>query len=66
MKPLYDAGVTLVPGTDGASYNAELETYERAGIPAAEVLRMATIVSARVMEDKDYWSIAWGRWRTSS
>ena len=61
-KRLFDAGVTLVPGTDGGSYNAELETYERAGIPAAEVLRMATIVSARVMrDDRDYGSIAPGK-----
>jgi imidazolonepropionase-like amidohydrolase len=59
LKRLYDAGVTLVPGTDGSSYNSELELYERAGIPAAQVLRIATIVPARVMkDDKDYGSIA--------
>jgi imidazolonepropionase-like amidohydrolase len=62
IKRLYDAGVTLVPGTDGSSYNAELELYERAGIPAAQVLRIATIVPARVMkDDKDYGSIAVGK-----
>lgn len=51
VKKLHDAGVTIVPGTDGSSYNAELENYERAGIPAAEVLRIATIIPARVMKD---------------
>lgn len=62
IKRLHDAGVTLVPGTDGSSYNQELETYERAGIPAPEVLRIATIVSARVMrDDVDYGSIAVGK-----
>jgi imidazolonepropionase-like amidohydrolase len=62
VRRLYDAGVTLVPGTDGSSYNDELELYERAGIPAPEVLRIATIVSARVMrDDRDYGSIAPGK-----
>ncbi len=64
-RRLYDAGVTMVPGTDaGGPYalNAELETYERAGIPAPFVLQMATIVSARVMgEDREYGSIAPGK-----
>lgn len=65
LKRLYDAQVTLVPGTDnfaGTTYNAELETYERAGVPAPFVLQMATIISARVMKDeKDYGSIAPGK-----
>ncbi|HEU0015078.1 MAG TPA: amidohydrolase family protein [Longimicrobium sp.] len=65
LKRLFDAGVTLVPGTDnfpGLSYHGELEIYERAGIPAASVLQIATIVSARVMkEDKDYGSITAGK-----
>ena len=62
LKRLFDSGVTLVPGTDGSSYNVELELYERAGIPAAEVLRIATIIPARVMhDDKDYGSIAIGK-----
>jgi imidazolonepropionase-like amidohydrolase len=61
-KRLFDAGVPLVPGTDGTSYNVELETYERAGIPAAAVLQMATIGSARVMrDDRDYGSVAVGK-----
>jgi imidazolonepropionase-like amidohydrolase len=62
VKRLYDAGVTLVPGTDGSSYHVELETYERAGIPPAQVLRIATIVPARVMkDDREYGSIAVGK-----
>lgn len=62
IKRLYDMGVTIVPGTDGSSYNAELENYERAGIPAAEVLRIATIVPARVMQDdRQYGSITVGK-----
>jgi hypothetical protein len=65
LKRLYDAGVTLVPGTDnvpGLSLHGELEVYERAGIPAPAVLQIASIVPARVMKDeKDYGSIARGK-----
>jgi imidazolonepropionase-like amidohydrolase len=62
IKRLYDAGITIVPGTDGSSYYSELENYERAGIPAAQVLRIATIVPAQVMkDDKEYGSIAVGK-----
>jgi imidazolonepropionase-like amidohydrolase len=62
VKRLYDTGITIVPGTDGSSYNSELENYERAGIPAPQVLRIATIVPAQVMkDDKDYGSIAVGK-----
>ena len=62
VKRLYDAGVTIVPGTDGSSYNSELENYERAGIPAPQVLRIATLIPAQVMkEDRDFGSIAAGK-----
>jgi imidazolonepropionase-like amidohydrolase len=65
LKRLYDAGVTLVPGTDastGVSFLQELELYQFAGIPAPEVLRLATLTSARVMgEDRDYGSLAPGK-----
>ena len=65
IRRLYDAGVTLVPGTDnfaGTTYNAELEVYEKAGLPAPVILQMATIISARVMkDDKDYGTIAPGK-----
>ena len=62
LKRLFDAGVPLVPGTDNTSYHAELELYEKAGIPSPEVLRIATIVSAKTMgDDKDYGSIVPGK-----
>ena len=62
LKRLFDAGVTIVPGTDGSSYNDELELYERAGIPAPDVLRIATLIPQRVMkDDRDYGSIVAGK-----
>ncbi|MCU0633330.1 MAG: amidohydrolase family protein [Gemmatimonadaceae bacterium] len=65
LARLHAADVTLVPGTDnypGLSYHGELEIYERAGVPATEVLRMATIVPARVMrEEGNHGSIAVGK-----
>src|SRR5205807_2069392 len=51
LKALYDAGIAIIPGTDGlAGYmlHHELELYVRAGIPPAEVLRMATLTPAVV------------------
>ena len=65
LRRLYDAGVTLVAGTDAfgsLSYDTELELYEKAGIPAPAVLQIATLTAARVMkEDSDYGSIAPGK-----
>jgi imidazolonepropionase-like amidohydrolase len=65
LKALYDAGVTIVPGTDalaGYMLHHELELYTRAGIPPAEVLRMATWTPALVMGvDKDRGIIAPGK-----
>ena len=52
LKALYDGGVTLMPGTDafaGYTLHNELELYVRAGIPAPEVLRLATLVPAQVV-----------------
>lgn len=52
LKALYDAGVTIIPGTDSLSgymLHHELEVYARAGITPAEVLRSATWTSAQVM-----------------
>ena len=52
LKALHEAGVTIIPGTDsmpGYSLHHELELYVRAGIPAPEVLRMATLTSAHVI-----------------
>lgn len=48
---LYKKGVPIVPGTDGLPgflYHRELELYVQAGIPAAEVLKIATIQSAKI------------------
>ncbi|MCB0687282.1 MAG: amidohydrolase family protein [Saprospiraceae bacterium] len=56
IKALYDSGVVIVPGTDampGFSLHKELENYVRAGIPPEEVLKMATIISARVTGHED-------------
>jgi imidazolonepropionase-like amidohydrolase len=52
LKALHDAGVTIIPGTDsmpGYELHHELALYARAGIPPAEVLRMATVTSAQVI-----------------
>ena len=52
LKALYEAGVTIIPGTDslaGYELHHELALYARAGIPPAEVLRMATLTSALVV-----------------
>ncbi len=65
VKAMYDRGVSIVPGTDhlaGFMLHRELELYASAGIPRAEVLRMATINSAKVMKrDKELGSIAAGK-----
>ena len=52
LKALHDGGVTLMPGTDafaGYTLHNELALYVQAGIPAPEVLRMATLVPAQVL-----------------
>ncbi len=65
LKAIYDAGVTMIPGTDalaGYTLHHELELYARAGIAPAEVLRMATWTPALVMGvDKDRGVIAPGK-----
>jgi hypothetical protein len=64
LKALHDAGVTIIPGTDdlaGYMLHHELELYVRAGIPAAEVLRMATLTSAQVIGASDRGVIAAGK-----
>ena len=65
LKALYDAGVIIIPGTDnlaGYMLHHELELYVQAGIPAAEVLRMATLTPALVMGvNKDRGVIAPGK-----
>lgn len=65
VKALYDAGVTIVAGTDGLAgftLHRELELYVDSGIPAPEALRIATLGAARVMKrDQELGSIAPGK-----
>lgn len=65
LKALYDGGVTIMPGSDGFagySLHRELALYARAGIPNAEVLRLATLTPARVLGvEKDRGVIAPGK-----
>jgi hypothetical protein len=66
VKTMYDAGVPIVAGTDngpvGFQLLRELELYVQAGIPAPQVLRIATIGAATVMHhEKDRGSIAVGK-----
>jgi imidazolonepropionase-like amidohydrolase len=52
VKKLYDCGVQLVAGTDamaGFALHRELELYAQYGIPNADVLKIATIDSARIV-----------------
>jgi imidazolonepropionase-like amidohydrolase len=49
---LHRAGINLVPGTDemaGFMLHSELEAWVKAGIPAGEVLRAATLGGARFL-----------------
>ena len=65
VKALVDAKLTVVVGTDalaGLMFHHELALYVRAGVPTADVLRMATIGAARTLElDKKSGSIAAGK-----
>jgi imidazolonepropionase-like amidohydrolase len=65
LKLLYDSGVQIVAGTDagsGYAFHRELEIYNESGIPASEVLRIATIEAATVMhKDQDFGSISPGK-----
>jgi imidazolonepropionase-like amidohydrolase len=67
LKRLYDAGVSLVVGTDGprspgVSLHREMEIWVSAGIPAPRVLQMATIGAARVMRvDAEIGSVRAGK-----
>jgi len=51
IRLMHEAGITLVAGTDampGFAYQRELELYVKAGIPANEVLKIATWNGAKV------------------
>lgn len=56
VRTMYDSGVPVLPGTDmtpGFGLHRELELYVEAGIPAPEVLALATVEAARVMGAED-------------
>ena len=56
VAALHDHGITIVPGTDalpGFALHTELENYVKAGIAPSEVLKMATITAARVINADD-------------
>jgi hypothetical protein len=65
VNDLFEKNVIVVPGTDGLPgflYHRELELYVRAGIPVAEVLKLATIKSAEITGvDDNYGSIEEGK-----
>jgi imidazolonepropionase-like amidohydrolase len=62
---MHRAGVTVLAGTDGMAgftLHRELELHVQAGIPAAQVLRSATLGAARLMKrDRELGSIAAGK-----
>jgi imidazolonepropionase-like amidohydrolase len=62
---LHRSGVTIVAGTDalaGFSLHRELELYAQAGIPNADVLRIATLVPAQILNrEKDLGTIEAGK-----
>ena len=56
VKALHDDGIPIVAGTDslpGFGLHRELELYVQAGIPAPEVLRIATLGAATVARRAD-------------
>jgi imidazolonepropionase-like amidohydrolase len=65
VRELHRAGVKVVAGTDalaGFSLHRELELYAEAGIPNAEVLRMATLTPAEILKrEKDLGTIEAGK-----
>jgi imidazolonepropionase-like amidohydrolase len=62
---LYDRGVRLVTGSDGLArfgFDRELELEVQAGMPAARVLRMATLDAAQLMHrDRELGTIEVGK-----
>lgn len=56
VRAVHEAGIPIVAGTDGPPgflYHRELENYVKAGIPAREVLKLATLGAARVARRDD-------------
>lgn len=65
VRSLHDAGVPLLPGSDelpGFALQREMELFVDAGIPAVEVLYLATLGAARVMgRERELGSVAGGK-----
>ncbi|HEX7807161.1 MAG TPA: amidohydrolase family protein, partial [Thermoanaerobaculia bacterium] len=65
VAELHRKGVKVVAGTDalaGFSLHRELELYVKAGIPTADVLRLATLTPAEILKrDKDLGTIEPGK-----
>ncbi len=65
LKALHDAGAPLLLGTDtpnpfvvpGFAIHDELAAFVEAGIPAAEVLRIATADAARFLREEGEWGV---------
>jgi imidazolonepropionase-like amidohydrolase len=56
VRRVFEAGIPIVAGTDalaGFALHRELELYVEAGIPAAEVLRIATLRAATIANRAD-------------
>jgi imidazolonepropionase-like amidohydrolase len=56
VRRVYEAGIPIVAGTDalaGFTLHRELELYVEAGIPAGEVLRIATLQAATIANRAD-------------
>ncbi len=65
IRTLHEAGIPLVAGTDdiaGFTLYRELESYVKAGIPAARVLQIATIDAIRLLKaDQELGSVTRGK-----
>lgn len=65
LKLLHQTGITIVPGTDdfpGFALHRELELYSQAGISNSDILRSATITSAKVAgKDKEVGTVEVGK-----
>lgn len=53
VRRAVEAGVPLLAGTDNVGLFNELEAYEKAGVPNAEILRAATVNGARWFGEED-------------